>query len=114
MYMFSFHRFSPSGIASIVAGKLMEVDDIGSLFADLGFYMLTVLLGLFIHGFFTLPLIYLVITRRNPLKLYKGVLQALLVAFGISSRYVHVCMCVWVGGCVWVDVYVCVCVGGWM
>ena len=88
----SFCRFSPIGIASIIAGKLMEVDDVGALFADLGFYMLTVLLGLFIHGFITLPLIYLVITRRNPLKLYKGVLQALLVAFGISSRCVCVCL----------------------
>ena len=87
-----FCRFSPIGIASIIAGKLMEVDDIGTLFADLGFYMLTVLLGLFIHGVFTLPLIYLVITRRNPLKLVKGVLQALLVAFGISSRCVYVCV----------------------
>ena len=68
----------------------MEVDDVGTLFTDLGFYMLTVLLGLFIHGFITLPLIYLVIARRNPLNLYKGTLQALLVAFGISSRCVYV------------------------
>ena len=110
VYMFFIlHRFSPIGIASIVAGKLMEVDDVGGLFANLGFYMLTVLLGLFIHGFFTLPFIYLVIARRNPLKLYKGMLQALLVAFSISSRCgcarVHVCVCV----CACVCLCVCVC-----
>ena len=108
---FILHRFSPIGIFSIVAGKLMEVDDVGGLFANLGFYMLTVLLGLFIHGFFTLPLIYLVIARKNPLKLYKGVLQALLVAFGISSRCVHVCVCVCLSkhACLPIFMFTCVC-----
>ena len=101
MYIPLMNRLSPIGIASIIAGKLMEVDDIGVLFADLGFYMLTVLLGLFIHGVFTLPLIYVVITRRNPLKLVKGVLQALLVAFGISSRCVYMCMFCFCIGIVW-------------
>ena len=55
--------------------------------------MLTVLLGLFIHGCITLPLIYIIMTRSNPLKVIKAALQALLTAFGTSSRYlshVHV------------------------
>ena len=80
------YRYSPIGIASIVAGKLAEVDDIWTVVEEIGVYFATVLLGLFIHGVIVLPLIYLVLTRSNPLKLVKAVLQALLTAFGTSSR----------------------------
>ena len=53
---------------------------------DIGLYFATVMLGLFIHGCLTLPLLYLILTRKNPFKLVRAVLQALLTAFGISSR----------------------------
>ena len=80
------HRTSPVGIASIIAGKLAEVESFSVLVEEIGLYMLTVLLGLFIHGCITLPLIYIVMTRSNPLKVVKAALQALLTAFGTSSR----------------------------
>lgn len=83
----SLFRTSPVGIASIIAGKLLEVDSFKDLVEGLGMYFLCVVLGLILHSFITLPLIYIIITRRNPLKLVKGALQALLIAFGTSSRY---------------------------
>ena len=74
------------GIASIVMGKILEVDDFSVLVERIGLYMTTVLLGLFIHGCITLPLLYLLLTRSNPLRLVKHIVQALLTAFGTSSR----------------------------
>ena len=53
---------------------------------QLGLYMATVMLGLLIHGCLTLPLIYFLLTRSNPLKIVRGSLLALLTAFGTSSR----------------------------
>ncbi len=85
------HRYSPIGIASIIAGKLAEVDDFGVLVAEVGLYVVTVMTGLLIHGCIVLPLLYLIMTRKNPLKVVRAVLQALLTAFGTSSRYI-VCM----------------------
>jgi len=76
-----------------VAGKLAEVENIGTVVEEIGIYFATVLLGLFIHGVIVLPLIYLVLTRSNPLKLVKAVLQALLTAFGTSSRSVILMLC---------------------
>ena len=81
-------RYSPIGIASIVAGKLAEVDSLSNVVKEIGLYFTTVLLGLFIHGVIVLPLIYTIMTRSNPLKLVKAVLQALVTAFGTSSRSV--------------------------
>ena len=52
----------------------------------LGLYMATVLLGLFIHGFIVLPLIYLIIVRKNPFVFIRGIVQAMVTAFGTASR----------------------------
>ena len=81
-----YSRYSPIGIASIIAGKLAEVDDFSVLVQEIGLYFVTVLLGVLVHGCLVLPLIYTVMTRSNPLKLIKAILQALLTAFGTSSR----------------------------
>ena len=84
-FLFPF-RTSPVGIASIIAGKLLEVDSLTELVEQLGLYMVCVIVGLIIHSCITLPIMYTVLTCSNPLKLVRGCLQALLVAFGTSSR----------------------------
>ena len=60
-------------------------DPVGEL-AALGFYMLTVLCGLFIHGFIILPLLYLIVVRKNPIRYLGGIAQAMVTAFGTASR----------------------------
>ena len=58
------------------------------LFKNISYYMLTVLVGLFIHGFIILPAIYIIVTRKNIFKFVKNMLEALLIALATSSRYV--------------------------
>ncbi|KAI6653553.1 excitatory amino acid transporter 4 isoform 2 [Oopsacas minuta] len=77
--------YSPIGILSLIAKNVAETDDIGQMLEQLGWLILTVLLGLSIHGFITLPLLYVIISMRNPFKLFYNLLPALLVAFGTSS-----------------------------
>ncbi|XP_002154975.2 excitatory amino acid transporter 1 [Hydra vulgaris] len=77
--------YSPVGICSLVAVKFSEMNNISGTFESLGMYMATVIVGLVIHSFFILPTIYLMVTRENPLTFVKGVLQALITAFGTSS-----------------------------
>lgn len=71
----------------LVCGKILDIDDPGVMMQRLGMYMLTVILGLFIHAFLTLSLVYFAATRKNPFIILRGVLQALVTAFGTGSRY---------------------------
>ena len=76
----------PLGIASLIARKLVEVESYTALVQDFGLYMVIVLAGLIIHALIVLPLIYFIITRRNPFAMIGRISQALLIAFGTSSR----------------------------
>ncbi|KAG9486736.1 excitatory amino acid transporter 3 [Eleutherodactylus coqui] len=76
--------YMPIGILFLIAGKIIEVND-WEIFRKLGLYMATVLSGLAIHSIIVLPLIYLVIVRKNPFRFAMGMAQALLTALMISS-----------------------------
>ena len=56
-----------------------------AVFSALGWYMLTVLVGLILHGLVTLPLIVWVLARRSPWALLRAVMPALLTAFSSAS-----------------------------
>ncbi|KAK3102562.1 hypothetical protein FSP39_012210 [Pinctada imbricata] len=77
--------YSPIGILFLVAAKVVEMEDPEKTFEQLMYYFITVMTGLIIHGFITLPMLYLVIVRRNPYKYIYGVVQALVTALGTSS-----------------------------
>ncbi|XP_041354083.1 excitatory amino acid transporter-like isoform X1 [Gigantopelta aegis] len=77
--------YSPIGILFLIVGKILSLDDPAKVGEQLGMYMVTVLAGLIIHAAIVLPLIYFIITRKNPLKLFIGILQAWVTALGTSS-----------------------------
>ena len=63
------------------------MEDPAKSFEQLTYYMLTVLLGIFIHAVIFLPTIYFFFTRRNPFKMALHMGEALLTAWGTASRY---------------------------
>ncbi|XP_006868499.1 PREDICTED: neutral amino acid transporter B(0) [Chrysochloris asiatica] len=77
--------YAPVGIMFLVAGKIVEMEDVGTLFASLGKYILCCLLGHAIHGLLVLPLIYFLFTRKNPYQFLWGIMTPLATAFGTSS-----------------------------
>ncbi|KAH0631574.1 hypothetical protein JD844_005968 [Phrynosoma platyrhinos] len=58
--------YAPLGIMFLVAGKIVEMEDVAILFASLGKYICCCLVGHAIHGLLVLPVIYFIFTRRNP------------------------------------------------
>ena len=80
-------RYFPFGIVFLIAGKILEMDDPSAIGKKLGFYAITVVCGLVVHGLFILPMMYFFITKKNPIVFIRGILQALLIALATSSRY---------------------------
>lgn len=71
----------------LVAGKIVEMEDVVVLFTSLGKYICCCLVGHAIHGLIVLPGIYFIFTRRNPYRFLWGIFTPLATAFGTSSRY---------------------------
>jgi Na+/H+-dicarboxylate symporter len=82
-------RFAPFGIfsitAKVIAQQVISGSGISEIISRLGLYMATVLAGLFIHAFFTLPLALKLIAKVNPLKHFRNMATPLLTAFSTSS-----------------------------
>ncbi|XP_012290297.2 excitatory amino acid transporter 5 isoform X6 [Aotus nancymaae] len=103
--------YFPFGIVFLIAGKILEMDDPRAVGKKLGFYSITVVCGLVLHGLFILPLLYFLITKKNPIVFIRGILQALLIALATSSSAFwrittstgasHASCCPWVPPSTW-------------
>ncbi len=83
-----FMKIAPLGIFCLVAARFGEAQADGELARELsqiGQYFGTVLAGLAVHLFGTLPLILWLTTRRNPYRFMFNMLRALLTAFSTAS-----------------------------
>lgn len=82
-------RFTPIGIfsitAKVIAQQILLGNEISEVITRLGLYVITVLLGLIIHGFITLPLSVRILGKANPIKHMKNMTLPLLTAFSTSS-----------------------------
>uniref|UniRef100_A0A8C5F737 Amino acid transporter n=1 Tax=Gadus morhua TaxID=8049 RepID=A0A8C5F737_GADMO len=77
--------YSPLGIACLICGKIISIADLEVVARQLGMYMVTVIVGLIIHGGIFLPLIYFVICKKNPYTFFMGIFQAWVTALGTAS-----------------------------
>ena len=85
-------RLAPLGIFCLVAARFGEAEHKGEFLEQLqqiGRFVATVLVGLGLHFFITLPLILWFITKRNPYRFMLQMSQALLTAFSTASSFGH-------------------------
>jgi proton glutamate symport protein len=77
---------APFGVFGIISRIVAQTGF--EAFRSLGFYFLVVLMGLAIHATINLPLLLSLLGRVNPIKHYKGMPSALVMAFSTCSTIV--------------------------
>ncbi|MBT8485107.1 MAG: dicarboxylate/amino acid:cation symporter [Phycisphaerae bacterium] len=75
---------TPPGVFLLVAWTVGKIG-FQELVGPLSKYMLTVVIGLAIHGLIVLPLVLTLFTRRNPFQFMWQMRRALMTAFGTDS-----------------------------
>jgi Na+/H+-dicarboxylate symporter len=75
---------APVGVFALMAWSIARIGL--QIFAEsIGLYMLTVLMGLGLHGLIVLPLMCLLLARANPFVFFHQMRQALMTALGTDS-----------------------------
>lgn len=82
--------FAPIGVFALISGMITDIagDDISAvlqLFQALGWYMLTVLAGLFFLIFVIYPFLIFIFNRKKVFLFFKSIFPAQLLAFSTSS-----------------------------
>lgn len=82
-------KFAPLGILGIVTGVVADQaadrDKLISMAQHLGVYFITVVIGLTIHTFISLPIIIKVLGKVNPVLHFKAMSLPIITAFSTSS-----------------------------
>ena len=76
-------KLAPFGVFALLASVVAKMGF--SLFVTLGKYMMTVVMGLLLHGVIVLPVLFLFLARRNIASYLRAMLPALSTAFSTSS-----------------------------
>lgn len=81
-------KIAPLGIFCLVAARFGQAQAEGrflEVISRTGWYFVTILIGLLIHAFVILTLLYWIFTRKNPFRFMYQMSQALLTAFSTAS-----------------------------
>jgi len=76
---------SPIGISSVIAAKILDVDDLATVMTQLTMFILTACGGIFLYQFTILQAIYFFFVRKNPFSFWATLFQAWMTAFATAS-----------------------------
>lgn len=77
---------SPIGIFCLTVSQIIEMENLHEIAEKLSLYLVTVVVGILVHGFVILPIIFYTFTRQNPYLFIVRMGQAIVMAFGTASR----------------------------
>lgn len=72
-------------VASVIAGKLLSIDNLAEVFSQLALFIFCVLLGLIMHQLIVLPFIYFIFLRKQPYTFLVNLIDPWITAFATSS-----------------------------
>lgn len=72
-------------VASIIAAKILSIENLLEVFSQLASYILCVLLGLVFHQLVMLPVIYFIFLRKQPYTFLVKLFDPFVTAFAAAS-----------------------------
>uniref|UniRef100_A0A1L8DDQ1 Amino acid transporter n=2 Tax=Nyssomyia neivai TaxID=330878 RepID=A0A1L8DDQ1_9DIPT len=76
---------APIGVCSIIAGKILEVQNLNVVMGQLGKFILTVCIGQMSYQWIVMPLYYYIFVRKNPYKFYVQLFDPMITGFATCS-----------------------------
>ncbi|XP_024947282.1 excitatory amino acid transporter isoform X2 [Cephus cinctus] len=76
---------TPVGITSVIAGKILGVNNLALVMSQLAWFIMTIVVGVLFYQLVIMQLIYVAFVRKNPFKFYAGLAQGTLTAFAMAS-----------------------------
>ncbi|KAG0728391.1 Excitatory amino acid transporter 2 [Chionoecetes opilio] len=76
---------SPLGVASVIMSKILSVENLSTVMSNLGLFIVTVVVGVFIYQWIIQNFLYFIFTRRNPLHFYFSLLEPWVTSFATAS-----------------------------
>ena len=73
-------------MCSLLIVSFAKMKDIYATFAGLALLVVTIVTGVLIQAFVTYPALYFIAVKKNPFTYMKGAAEAIITAFGTSSR----------------------------
>lgn len=86
MVIFTCVWLSPLGISSVIAGKILDVENLWLVISQLLLFIVTVASGVFFYQFVVLQMLYFLLIKKNPFKFYGKLIQPMLYAFATASK----------------------------
>ncbi|XP_023241120.1 neutral amino acid transporter A-like [Centruroides sculpturatus] len=80
-----FVKILPIGMFFLMFQEGLKTESVLNLIYQLGWLILTEIMGLVIHQFIFLPFLYILIVRRNPFLFISSILPVFLTSFGTAS-----------------------------
>ncbi|XP_050668695.1 excitatory amino acid transporter isoform X2 [Leptidea sinapis] len=77
--------FTPIGVSSVIAGKILGVENVAEVMSQLGWFITTVSVGVFLYQLIVMQLLYFLFLGKNPYKFYWGLSHAMLTASATAS-----------------------------
>lgn len=79
------YRTTPIGVASLTAKTIITTKNVEETFKKLGYYALAVEVGLIIWGLIIVPIVFLIVRRRNPYKFIGTIMQSFMIVLATAS-----------------------------
>lgn len=73
-------------VASIIAGKILSIDNLTEVFSQLTLFIVCVIIGLTFHQLVLLPLLYFIFLRKQPYAFLMKLIDPWITAFAAASR----------------------------